>query len=277
MILWMNGKYITEKDCTISPFDHSFLYGIHFFEKFRTYKGHVVLFQEHYNRLVSKLNQFRIRIPYSVTEILKVIKELKGYADEKDGIYLLNVSTGIGQSPLQFQSSYNQPNVMIFRTDLFPRKRGEEKEAKWLYVQEDANSIIEQKFLGSLEIENMENVEGFLLRERRIITEGLASNIFFAKENTLFTPSLALGVTPGITRQWVINTAKQMGYRLVEDLFIKKDLEDAYECFVTNSIDELVPISNIENVQFLGRDGTIYQRLQHAYIDEILRTVKKGE
>ncbi|CAM5213192.1 4-amino-4-deoxychorismate lyase OS=Ureibacillus acetophenoni OX=614649 GN=SAMN05877842_1248 PE=4 SV=1 [Ureibacillus acetophenoni] len=75
----------------------------------------------------------------------------------------------------------------------------------------------------------------------------------------------------------MINTAKQMGYRVVEDLFIKKDLEEAYECFVTNSIDEIVPISNIGNVQFLGRDGTIYQRLHNAYIDEILRTIKKGE
>ena len=59
-------------------------------------------------------------------------------------------------------------------------------------------------------------------------------------------------VTPGITRQWVINTAKQMGYRVVEDLFIKKDLEDAYECFVTNSVEELVPISNIGKFSFWG-------------------------
>lgn len=278
MILWMNGKYIDEKEITISSFDHGFLYGINFFEKFRTYKGQVVLFQEHYNRLITKLNQFRIKMPYSVKEILQVIQQLRSYANDQEGIYFINVSTRNEKSPLQFPTiNNNEPNVTIFRTDLFPRKRGVEKEAKWLHVREDVNSLFEQRFLGNLEIDNIEKVEGIFLRDNRFVTEGLTSNIFFTKEKTIFTPSLAMGITPGITRQWVINTAKQMGYRVVEDLFIKKDLEEAYECFVTNSIDEIVPISNIGNVQFLGRDGTIYQRLHNAYIDEILRTIKKGE
>ncbi|CAM5213199.1 4-amino-4-deoxychorismate lyase OS=Ureibacillus acetophenoni OX=614649 GN=SAMN05877842_1248 PE=4 SV=1 [Ureibacillus acetophenoni] len=93
MILWMNGKYIDEKEITISSFDHGFLYGINFFEKFRTYKGQVVLFQEHYNRLITKLNQFRIKMPYSVKEILQVIQQLRSYANDQEGIYFINVST----------------------------------------------------------------------------------------------------------------------------------------------------------------------------------------
>ncbi len=276
MILWMNGNYINETEVNISPFDHGYLYGLNYFEKFRTYKGQVVLFHEHYHRLVTKLNQFHIKMPYSVTDMQQVIKELTRNANEQDGIFLLNVSAGNCHSQLQFQSRYDHPNVVVYRKELFPKKRGVEKSAKWLNAQGNYTSI-ENKFLGSLEIDNLENIEGFFLSQRGIVTEGISSNIFFAKNRTIFTPSLATGITPGITRQWVINTARQFGYRVVEDLFVKKDLEEAYECFVTNSVEELVPISNIGNIQFLGGDGTIYQRLHQAYIDEILRTVKKGE
>lgn len=276
MILWINGKYINESEAGISPLDHGYLYGLTFYEKFRTYKGQVVLFQEHYNQLIKKLNQFHIKMPYSVTDVHQVIKEFTSKVDEQEGIITINVSAGIGHPLLHFQETYYHPNVVIFRTDLFPRKRGVEKSAKWLHVKSSYN-LNENKFLGSLEISDLENVEGLFLSERGIITEGLASTIFFAKEGTLFTPSVTSGVTHSVIRQWVINAAKQMGYRVVEDIFISKDLEEAYECFVTNSVEELVPISNIGNIKFLGKDGTTYQRLHQAYIEEILRTVRKGE
>ncbi|SOC44809.1 aminotransferase class IV [Ureibacillus acetophenoni] len=276
MILWMNGKYINDSECGISPLDHGYLYGFTFFEKFRTYKGQVILFQEHYNQLIKKLNQFHIKMPHSVMDVYQVIKELSSKDQDKNNIFLLSVSAGNAHPPLQFQETYNHPNVMIIRTELFPRKRGVEKSAKWLEVS-NGFSINENKYLGSLEISDPEHIEGLLITERGIITEGLTSTIFFAKEGTLFTPSLSLGVSPSVIRQWVINTAIQMGYRVVEDLFIKKDLEEAYECFVANSVEELIPISNIGNIKFLGRDGTIYQRLHQAYIEEILKTVRKGE
>ncbi|KGR73503.1 aminotransferase class IV [Ureibacillus manganicus] len=276
MILWMNGNYISEDDAAISPFDHGYLYGLSFFEKFRTYKGQVVLFQEHYHRLITKLNQFHIEMPYSVPEILRVIKDLTKKANNQDGLFYLTVSAGNNNLQMQFQSSYKEPNVCIIRREIFPGERGREKSAKWLEMK-GTYTLHENRYLGSLEIEQLDNTEGFFLSQRGIITEGITSNVFFAKDGVLYTPSIATGITPGITRQWVINTAKQIGYRVVEDLFIRQDLEDAYECFVTNSIEELVPISNIDNIHFLGKDGTIYQRLHQAYIDEILRTVKKGE
>jgi len=276
MNLWMNGKYINNTEAGISPFDHGYLYGLNFFEKFRTYKGQVVLFQEHYNRLISRLNQFHIKMTYSVKDILQVIDHLYQHDKEQDRIYLLNVSAGVYNNQLQFQSKYNNPKVIVYHTGLISRKRGEEKEGKWIQADDDY-SPIENRFLGSLTVENLETVEGFFLSKKGIVTEGFSSTIFFVKDGVLYTPSLTSGITSSVIRQWVIHTAKQMGYRVVEDLFIKKDLEDAYECFVANSVEELVPISNIGNIRFLGKDGTLYQRLHNAYIEEILKTVQKGE
>ena len=66
----MNGKRVVAGDLKISPFDHGFLYGLGFFETFRTYGGEVFLYEPHMIRLRSALADYRIDMPYSDEEIL---------------------------------------------------------------------------------------------------------------------------------------------------------------------------------------------------------------
>ena len=95
MLCWMNGEYIQAEDLRISPFDHGFLYGVGFFETFRTYEGHLFLFQAHLDRLRTALSEFRIAMPYEETEILAVVDRLNDAAGGSDGYFRLNVSAGV--------------------------------------------------------------------------------------------------------------------------------------------------------------------------------------
>jgi len=282
MLCWMNGNYIEEQQLTISPFDHGFLYGLGFFETLRTYQGKVVLFQEHYNRLCMALARYRIKVPYTISEIQEVISELTKRSGGEDGVFRINVSAG--NYGLELQTGYNNPNVIIFRRPLNQRKRGLEKVASWLQTP---RNLPEQEVrykshhfgniaLARFEINNLEECEGFFVTRRGIVAEGIQSNIFWVKDDILYTPSLATGIIPGVTRDWLIMTAKERGIIVVEDMFIKSELEEAYECFVTNSIEEIVPISAIGNHNFLGKDGPLFQLLQQAYIEEIIQTIKRS-
>ncbi len=275
MNLWINGEYISEEDAKISPFDHGNLYGFNFLEKFRTYKGNVVLFQEHYHRFVMKLNQYHIEMPYSIKKVDQVIKEFTRYAKDRDGIFLLNVSVTTNNSESQFRTIYNKPTVVVCRKELPLKKSVIVKSAKWVTAQGEYLNYA-NKYTACLDLGNLDKTEGFILTQSGLIAEGITSSIFWAKEGTIFTPSINNGIEQSVTRQWVINTAKQMGFRVIEDYFVKRELEQAYECFIANSIDGIVPISNIEKVKFLGNDGSIYQHLAQAYIEEIIRTVKNG-
>lgn len=57
------------------------------------------------------------------------------------------------------------------------------------------------------------------------MAEGVTSNIFWVKDDILYTPSLEAGILPGITRAWILEQAQSVGMEIREGLFTKNDVE----------------------------------------------------
>ena len=91
-------------------------------------------------------------------------------------------------------------------------------------------------------------------------------NIFWVKNDILYTPSLSLGIVKGITREWVMTLAREIGFEVREGEFDRQEVESAHECFLTNAIDEIIPLSQIGNARFAGNEGPVYRRLHEAYV-----------
>ncbi|MFJ7738674.1 aminodeoxychorismate lyase [Lysinibacillus sp. NPDC097287] len=276
MQCWMNGEYVTAADLRISPFDHGFLYGLGFFETFRTYGGKILFFEAHMERLQAALTQFRIHIPYTPDELIAVVEYLNEKAGGQDGYFRLNVSAGehgIGLQPTE----YTEPNVIVFRKELNAAPSGQEKRAQWLETPRNSpehgvrvkSHHYGNNVLGRFELPSLATQEGFFLTEEGYVAEGVTSNVFWVKGDILYTPSLETGILPGITRNWVIQKAKQLGIQVEVGLFTQNDVEQASECFITNSVQELVPIGRLEDIQLLGNKGPVYTRLHEAYVEEI--------
>ena len=276
MQCWMNGEYVAALDLRISPFDHGFLYGLGFFETFRTYEGKVLFFEAHMERLVAALTQYRIHMPYTGDELLMVIEQLNEQAGGQDGYFRLNVSAGehgIGLQPTE----YTKPNVILFRKELHVTQNGQEKTARWLETPRNSpeqgvrvkSHHYGNNVLGRFEMPSLATQEGFFLTKEGYVAEGVTSNIFWVKNDILYTPSLETGILPGITREWVIQKAKQIGIQVEVGLFTQSDVEQALECFITNSVQELVPIGRLEDIKLLGSKGPVYTRLHEAYVEEI--------
>ncbi|MBD8038639.1 aminodeoxychorismate lyase [Solibacillus sp. A46] len=276
MLCWMNGQYIDEHELKISPFDHGFLYGLGFFETFRTYEGKAVYLQEHFNRLIEALKEYRIHFPYTIQDIEEVIEKLNAQ-DGKEGYFRLNVSAGvhpIGLAP----SEYTEPTIILFRKKLPKMVRGTEKEAVW--VKTARNSPEQQTRYKShhygnnvrarLELSSLANQEGFFTDKNGVVAEGITSNIFWIKDDILYTPSTRLGILPGITRAIVIRLAKELAIPVREGSFMTWELEQADECFVTTAVQELVPISHIGKIRFAGSEGRLYKKLHTAYLQKIV-------
>lgn len=272
----MNGQYIEEQDLKISPFDHGFLYGLGFFETFRTYEGTAIYLQEHFSRLLQALKEYRIRFPYTIDELINVIEKLNAQ-DGKEGYFRLNVSAGvhpIGLAP----SEYTEPTVILFRKELPKMVRGTEKEAVWLKtLRNSPEQQIRYKshhygnnVRARLELPSLASQEGFFTDNRGVVAEGITSNIFWIKDGILYTPSTKLGILPGITRKIVINIAKELQIPVREGSFLTWELEQADECFITTAVQELVPISHIGQVRFAGSEGRHYKKLHNAYLQKIV-------
>lgn len=273
----MNGEYLKAEDLRISPFDHGFLYGLGVFETFRTYGDKVFEWDMHMERLHAALSQYHIHLAYSSEVLLEVVQHLNKHSNGQDGYFRLNVSAGehgIGLQPTE----YKQPNVIVFRKELPSAPRGTEKKCTVLETPRNTSEKgvrvkshhYGNNVLGRFEIPSLAQQEGLFLTRDGYVAEGVTSNVFLGKKNDiLYTPSLDTGILPGIIRGWVIRKAASLGIDVKEGLFAKEDVENSSECFITNSIQELVPIRKLVNKQLLGKEGPIYSSIHEAFIKEV--------
>ncbi|SDZ66222.1 4-amino-4-deoxychorismate lyase [Evansella caseinilytica] len=272
MYLYLNGSYVKSPEAAISPFDHGFLYGLGLFETFRTYDGHPFLLDDHFQRLHESAAEMGIVLPsYNREAVQDTIAQLLRRNRLTDGYFRWNVSAG--EREIGFSATeYCEPNIIVFvkalpemtvkekRGLVLTQRRNTPEGALRLKSHHFFNNIIGKREAGS-----DPSVEGIFLTADDFVAEGVVSNIFWVKRNTLFTPSPASGALNGITRQFVMLLAKRCGYEVKVGLFDKNQLLDAEEAFITNSIQELTPLSDIDGLSYAGKNGPVVRALQTAY------------
>ena len=79
-----------------------------------------------------------------------------------------------------------------------------------------------------------------------LVLEAAASNVFWAEDGELYTPSASLPLYPGITRSIVIEVARQSGWTVHEGEFAPDDLRSAAAAFLTNALRGVEPIARLD-------------------------------
>lgn len=90
------------------------------------------------------------------------------------------------------------------------------------------------------------------------ICEGAVSNVFFVRKGKVFTPEISCGLLPGIMRGYVMECCDVEERKILPD-----SLEEFEECFVTNSLMGIMPVSRLGTCEFARRDTAKY--LQEKY------------
>ncbi|MBO8178352.1 MAG: aminodeoxychorismate lyase [Bacillus sp. (in: Bacteria)] len=272
MYIYMNGQVIPKEEAKISPFDHGFLYGLGVFETFRTYDGHPFLLDDHLDRLQKGLQQLQIELSIQRTDVAQMLKELYEKNGWKNAYCRLNVSAGNGEIGLQV-SPYTCPNVILFQKPLPPIGASSEKSIQFLQLRRNTPETNERlkshHYLNNVaakrEIGEQASVEGVFLTEQGWVAEGIVSNVFWVKDDIVYTPAIETGILNGVTRQLVLRILRKAAIDVVEGLFTKEALLDADEIFLTNSIQEVVPVHRCEDRDLPGRTGKITLFLSNEY------------
>ena len=102
-----------------------------------------------------------------------------------------------------------------------------------------------------------------------IITEASHCNVFFIKDNTVFTYPANEYILNGITRQIVIDLCNTLNLKVIEEGVKFSDLENYDEAFLTGTSTQIASIKQINNHFFYENDeiGTITKLLQQAYLE----------
>lgn len=278
MYAFINGEIKRNNDVLISPFDHGFLYGVGVFETFRTYEGKVFLLEEHVNRLNAALRELNIDLHVTGREVENIVTRLDEANGWANSYIRFNVSAGEGEIGLQ-TVPYKQPNVIVFQKPLQPAGKISEKSGIWLETRrtrpEGAFRLKSHHYLnnifGKREVGNDPLTEGLFLTEDGFVAEGVVSNLFWVKGKTVYTPSLDTGILNGVTRLFVIELARSAGFHVNEGLFTPAEAEAADEVFVTNSIQEIVPLSSLNEKPFPGQRGETVQLFFKQYREAVRR------
>ncbi|GIO10364.1 4-amino-4-deoxychorismate lyase [Brevibacillus reuszeri] len=273
MHVYVNGTICPAQEATVSVLDHGFLYGIGLFETLRVYDGKLFLWNDHYARLSSGLLALQIRPAWSKEELEEAIQRTVNANDLRDAYVRLSVTAGAEGVGL-VADGYEQPSLFVFAKPV--AALADPPQPKKLQTLSLARQTAEgltrfkshnylNNALAKQEIGAKPDVEGLFLTHDGYLAEGIVSNLFWIKDGSLFTPSLDTGILDGVTRQHVMMLAKQLSIPIVEGRFRREELLQADEIFVTNSVQEIVPVSEIDGHAALSVYGKFTRELHRAY------------
>lgn len=272
MYVYINGQFAKKEEVTISPFDHGFLYGLGVFETFRVYNGHPFLLDDHLDRLNAGMKMLNIEAAFTRGEVLRILNELLAKNGYSHAYIRFNVSAGNGEIGLQ-TDSYSQPNVIVFSKPLPAPEVMAEKKAILLEINRNTPEGTERlkshhylnNVLAKREIASATDSEGIFLTKEGFLSEGIVSNIFWYRDGILYTPDIETGILNGITRRFVIAMAREAGLDVREGFYNQEEAESADEMFLTNSIQEIVPVTSFSGVYYPGKEGQIVKTLYRHY------------
>ncbi|MFC3801753.1 aminotransferase class IV [Cohnella sp. GCM10012308] len=259
MKLLLDGQLMDSREAVISVYDHGFLYGMGLFETFRTYGGRPWLLRRHAERLADACGALGISYrpdPDAMAAGAARLLEANGLAD---AYIRWSVSAGSGEVGLP-AGEYAAPREIVYAKPLAaddPATR-QGKTLRLLRLRRTRPEGGGERFKSFHYMNNIAakrelqaggasaSTEGLFLNERDEVVEGLVSNVFWLRDGALYTPSLDSGPLAGVTRAYVLDQARRAGLACHEGRYAWDDLLRADECFVTNSIQEIVPVVAVQ-------------------------------
>jgi branched-chain amino acid aminotransferase len=116
--------------------------------------------------------------------------------------------------------------------------------------------------------------EALLLNERGEVAECTSANVFIAEGNDVWTPPLAAGCLPGITREVLLNETLVPGIHVRERTILPDDLDAADEIVISSTTRNLLPVRHIEG-HTIRHNDRVWEALENAFEDYVTRYVAK--
>ncbi len=277
MKIFLNGKLVPEKQAVVSVFDHGLLYGDGVFEGIRAYNGRVFKLDEHIDRLYRSAAAIALKIAMPKSEMSDAVVKTCKANGVKNGYIRLVVTRGVGELGLNpYLCSKPQVIIIADAIKLYP----DELYEKGMSVVtvgtvrnhvEAINPRIKSlnylnNILAKIEAINSGVAECIMLNTQGYVAEASGDNIFAIHGKKLLTPPSWCGALEGITRQTVIELAREAGYEVREDVMTRYDLYTADEVFLTGTAAEIISVTNIDRRPIgSGKPGVITQQLCAAY------------
>lgn len=281
--IWRDGQLVNWEDATIHVMSHVVHYGSSVFEGVRCYEtpsgGAIFRAREHMRRLHDSCRIYRIRLPYSIDDLVQAmvdtvvgndlkecyIRPLVVRTGEQMGVYGAGVpveafiiawkwGTYLGHDGVTNGVDVRVSSWRRAAPDTFPTM-----------AKAGGNYLNSQ--LTKMEAKEDKYAEGIMLDSFGYVSEGSGENLFAIRDGCLYTAPLAAGILQGITRDSVVTIARDLGVQIREQVLPREFLYVADELFFCGTAAEITPIRSVDRIAVGdGKPGPLTQRIQREYL-----------
>ena len=279
-LIWKNGSFNNWDDTNVHILSHTLHYGTGVFEGVRAYKTSdgpaIFRLKEHTSRLFNAADKINIKIPFSEDEINIAQCEILNKNNLEEGyirpiVYLGNEGLGLRAKDLSVNvaiATWEWPSYM----DPQSKKNGisviKSSHMQYENPLHSGNKIIGTYFSNTMALHEAIDKgadEAIMMDKYGFISEGSGENIFLVKNNIVLTPTTNHCLN-GITRQSVIQIAKDLDMEVIEKNIKFEDLVHADEAFFTGTAVEITPVTSLNGQPINnGKRGKVTKQLQDKF------------
>ncbi len=282
-LIWKNGELIPWAQATTHVMTHGLHYGTAVFEGMRAYDTHlgpaVFRNREHIERLFFSAKVYRIRIKYSVEDMMEVCREIIRVNDLQSAYIRPIAYLGYGEMGPAAQGCPSEVVVLAYPLGVYlgdeALKNGVDASiSSWRRLApgtmpagvKAAGNYLSSRLIG-MEAKDGGFAEGIGLAHDGTVSEGAGENLFVVLKGKIVTPPMASSILGGITRDAVITLARDQGLVVEEQAIPREMLYYADEVFMTGTAAEITPVRSIDRIEVGSgnRDRPVTRALQDQF------------
>ena len=284
-VIWLDGELVPWRDAKVHVLTHTLHYGLGCFEGVRAYNtdegAAIFRMKDHTDRLFRSAHILNMKMPFSKEELhaaqLAAVRENKldeaylrpmvFYGSEGMGLRADNLKTHVMVAAWEWPS-FMSPEAkelgIKVRTSSFTRHH-----VNITMCKAKANGNYINSMLALQEAVSSGCEEALMLDNEGYVAEGSSENVFIFRNGVLHTPELT-SCLEGITRQTILDFAKELNIEVKERRITRDEVYVAEEAFFTGTAAEVLPIRELDGRAIgAGKRGPLTEKLQNMYFDAV--------
>ncbi len=291
--VYFEGKYVPVGEAKVSIMTHAFNYGTGLFEGIRGYyvpkMDNILVFRlkEHVDRMVRNMSILCMEVPETGDKISEICMEVSRRSGFKEGIYIRPIcyksELSLGPKLRGVESSFCC--YVIKLGDYCDTQKGlDVVVSSWRRSSDNAipsrvkstGSYLNSS-LAATEAKQAGFDEAIFLRNDGTVAEGSAMNLFMVMEGKLITTPPNADILVGITRNTVMELAREeLGVEVIERPIGRTELYVCDELFFSGTGAQVAPVRSVDQRLIgSGQPGELSKRLQDLYFRVVQGEVEK--
>mgnify|MGYP000048198840 FL=1 len=286
--IYINGEFHSRENAQISVFDSGFLVGDGIWEGLRLHNGKFAFLDKHLNRLFAGASAIHLDIGLNKEELVNALIETVEINEMTDDVHVrIMITRGNKKTPSQHPSNViGGPNIVIIAEHKVadPSISQEGITLFTVTVRRPPPDTLDQRLnchsklhevIALIQAIEAGADEALMLDPTGAVATCNATNFFIIKNDEVWT-STGEYCLNGITRELIIEIARNNGMKAFEKPFSLTDVYSATEAFVTGTFGGLTPVTQVDGRKIAdGRIGNTTMLLQDLYKEVVNAEVSK--